>query len=117
MQKTPKFITEIMAVVSVSVAMGETMEEVFTVVYPPPPKAPGGPEIMVCCWMGTTKAWVVDPEGAALVTAMPGTVAGGAVPAEVVVGGAEPAGGITSSLSEAMSITQSETHTSLKFTV
>ena len=65
--------------------------------------------------MGTTKAWVVYPEGAAVVIAVP--VAGGAVPAEVVGGGAEPAGGITSSLSDAMVKNQSETHTSLKFTV
>ena len=48
---------------------------------------------------------------------MPGTVTGGAVPAEVVVGGAEAAGGITSSLSDAMLKIQSETHTSLEFTV
>ena len=107
--RTPEESTLARAVVSVSVATGETMEEVFTVVYPPPLKAPGGPEIMGCCWMGTTKAWVVYPEGAAVVIAVP--VAGGAVPAEVVEGDAEPDGGRTFSLSDAMSITQSETHT------
>ena len=53
---TPEESTVARAVVSVNVATGETMEEVFTVVDPPPPKAPGGPEVMFCCWMGTTKA-------------------------------------------------------------
>ena len=47
---------------------------------------------------------------------MPGTVTGGAVPAEVVEG-AEVAGGKTSLLSDAMMKIQSETHSSLKFTV
>ena len=47
---------------------------------------------------------------------MPGTVTGGAIPAKVVEG-AEVAGGITSALSEAMMKIQSETYSSLKFTV
>ena len=46
--RTPEDSTLDRAVVSVSVATGETMEEVFTVVYPPPPTAPGGPEITGC---------------------------------------------------------------------
>ena len=51
---TPEESTLARAVVSVKVATGDTMEEEFTVVDPPLPEAPGSPEIMACCWSGTT---------------------------------------------------------------
>ena len=61
--RTPEESTLARAVVSVSVATGETMEEVFTVVYPPLPKAPGVQRSWAAAGWGQPKpGWCTQKE-------------------------------------------------------